>query len=85
MQRMIELEAEVADFELQAMRSLTAEQKQQVLQLGKDFPRLWKAATTSACDRKRMLRLLIRDITVVKSAEPRFLARCARNDCRGSA
>jgi DNA invertase Pin-like site-specific DNA recombinase len=73
MQRMIELEAEVGKFELQAMRCLTPEQKQQVLQLGKDFPRLWKAPTTSVCDRKRMLRLLIRDITVVKSAEPKLL------------
>src|ERR1700747_3719642 len=54
-------------------RSLTPEQKQQILQLGKDFPRLWKAPTTSACDRKRMLRLLIRDITVVKGAEPKLL------------
>src|ERR1700760_1456839 len=73
MQRVIELEAEVADFERQAMRSLTPEQKQQILQLGKDFPRLWKAPTTSACDRKRMLRLLIRDIAVVKGAEPKLL------------
>src|SRR6202022_250887 len=73
MQRMIELEAEVADFERQAMRSLTPEQKQQILKLGKDFRRLWKAPTTSACDRKRMLRLLIRDITVVKGAEPKLL------------
>jgi hypothetical protein len=55
------------------MRSLTPEQKQQILQLGKDFPRLWKAPTTSACDRKRMLRLLVRDITVVKGAEPKLL------------
>ena len=55
------------------MRSLMPEQKQQILQLGKDFPRLWKAPTTSACDRKRMLRLLIRDITVVKGAEPKLL------------
>src|SRR6201981_974770 len=73
MQRVIELEAEVADFGRQAMRSLTPEQKQQILQLGKAFPRLWKAPTTSACDRKRMLRLLIRDITVVKGAEPKLL------------
>jgi DNA invertase Pin-like site-specific DNA recombinase len=73
MQRMIELEAEVGKFEHQAMRCLTPEQKQQILQLGKDFPRLWKAPTTSVCDRKRMLRLLIRDITVVKSAEPKLL------------
>jgi len=73
MQRMIELEAEIADFERQAMRSLTSEQKQQILQLGKDFPRLWRAPTTSACDRKRMLRLLIRDITVVKGPDPKLL------------
>ena len=73
MQRMIELEAEIAGFERQAMRSLTSEQKQQILQLGNDFPRLWKAPTTSACDRKRMLRLLISDITVVKGPEPKLL------------
>jgi hypothetical protein len=73
MQRMIELEAEIADFERQAMRSLTSEQKQQILQLGKDFPRLWKAPTTSASDRKRMLRLLISDITVVKGPDPKLL------------
>src|SRR5262249_53074099 len=60
MQRMADLEAELATFERQAMRSVTEEQKQQILQLGRDFPRLWKAKTTSTCDRKRMLRLLIR-------------------------
>ena len=73
MQRMIELEAEIAGFERQAMRSLTSEQKQQILRLGNDFPRLWKAPTTSACDRKRMLRLLISDITVVKGPDPKLL------------
>ena len=73
MQRMIELEAEIAGFERQAMRSLTSEQKQQILQLGNDFPRLWKAPTTSACDRKRMLRLVISDITVVKGPDPKLL------------
>src|SRR5207302_11382813 len=45
----------------------------QILQLGRDFPRLWGAPTTAACDRKRMLRLLIRDITVVKGPEPKRL------------
>jgi hypothetical protein len=44
-----------------------------VVQLGKDFPRLWKAPTTSSCDRKRMLRLLIRDITVVNDPESKYL------------
>src|SRR5262249_7690807 len=73
MQRMGDLEAELAAFERQALRSVTAEQKRQILQLGRDFPRLWKARTTSACDRKRMLRLLIRDITVAKGPEPKLL------------
>jgi hypothetical protein len=73
MQRMADLEAELATFERQAMRSVTEEQKQQILQLGRDFPRLWKAKTTSTCDRKRLLRLLIRDVTVVKDPEPRLL------------
>ena len=73
MQRVLELKAELAHFERQTMRSVTAEQKQQILQLGRDFPRLWKAPTTSARDRKRILRLLIRDITVVKTPQPKLL------------
>src|ERR1700758_3646221 len=73
MQRVIELEVEFANFQRQTMRVLTPEQKQQILHLGKDFPRLWKAPTTSSCDRKRMLRLLIRDITVVNDPDSKLL------------
>ena len=49
------------------------EQKRQILQLVSDFPRLWTAPSTEARDRKRMLRLLIKDITVVKGAEAKLL------------
>jgi hypothetical protein len=73
MQRLLELEAELANFERQTLRTITAEQKRQILQLARDFPRLWTAPTTAAHDRKRMLRLLIRDITVVKGPEPKRL------------
>ncbi len=74
MQRVLELKAELTHFERQTMHSVTAEQKQQILQLGRDFPRLWKAPTTSARDRKRIIRLLIRDITVVKDPQqPKLL------------
>src|SRR5258707_3511105 len=73
MQRLLELEGQLANFEHQTLRSVTAEQKRQILQLGRDFPRLWGAPTTAASDRKRMLRLLIRDITVVKGPEPKRL------------
>jgi len=74
MQRVLELKAELAQFERQTMRSVTPEQKQKILQLGRDFPRLWKAPTTPARDRKRIIRLLIRDITVVKDPQkPKLL------------
>ena len=43
---------------------LTEQQKTQLRALAKDLPQLWKSPTTSAQDRKRMLRLLIKDITV---------------------
>ena len=73
MQRLLELEAELANFERQTLRTITADQKRQILQLASDFPRLWTAQTTAARDRKRMLRLLIRDITVTKGQEPKLL------------
>ncbi|MCP4603866.1 MAG: recombinase family protein [Proteobacteria bacterium] len=51
--------------------SATEEQKAQLLELAHDLPRLWKAPSTSAKDRKRILRLLIKDITVEKLAAPK--------------
>ena len=44
MQRLHDLEAELAAFERKTMRAVTAEQKRQILQLAKDFPRLWAAS-----------------------------------------
>ena len=73
MQRVIDLEAELASFERQTLRTITADQKKQILELASDFPRLWTAPTTAARDRKRMLRLLIKDITVEKGPEPKQL------------
>ncbi|MEJ2229400.1 MAG: recombinase family protein [Alphaproteobacteria bacterium] len=73
MQRVIDLETEFANFQRQTLRTITTEQKQQILQLASNFPRLWTAPTTTARDRKRMLRLLIKDITVVRGPEPRQL------------
>jgi DNA invertase Pin-like site-specific DNA recombinase len=73
MQRLNDLEAELATFQRQALRAITAEQKRQILQLGRDFPRLWTASTTTAQDRKRMLRLLIKDVTIAKGADRKLL------------
>jgi len=73
MQRLHDLETELAAFEQQVMRAVTAEQKRQILQLAGDFPRLWTAASTAPRDRKRILRLLVRDITVTKGPEPKVV------------
>jgi hypothetical protein len=45
---------------------LTSKQQAELLAMAEDLPRLWQAQTTSAKDRKRMLRLLIKDLTVQK-------------------
>ena len=50
---------------------LTSQQKAELLALAEDLPRLWQAKTTSARDRKRMLRLLIKDVTVEKRRNER--------------
>jgi len=50
---------------------LTEEQKSQLLTLAKDLPQLWKSPSTSAVDRKRILRLLIKDITVERQQPDR--------------
>jgi DNA invertase Pin-like site-specific DNA recombinase len=61
-----DLKKQYAAFEQQKARVATPEQKAKVLALAQDLPRLWHAPTTQARDRKRMLRLLIKDITVEK-------------------
>jgi len=68
-----ELKQQAAEFQRQQSRVATPEQKAKVLALAKDLPRLWHAPTTQAKDRKRMLRLLIKDITVEKSSVPKQL------------
>jgi hypothetical protein len=61
-----EIKKQAAEFQRQEARVASAEQKAKVLALVRDLPRLWRASTTQAKDRKRMLRLLIKDIAVEK-------------------
>ena len=68
-----DLKRQAAEFQQQQARVATPEQKEKVLALARDLPRLWHAPSTQPKDRKRMLRLLIKDITVEKSAVPREL------------
>jgi DNA invertase Pin-like site-specific DNA recombinase len=68
-----DLKKQAAEFLCQETRVATPEQKAKVLALARDLPRVWHAPTTQAKDRKRMLRLLIKDITVEKPLRPKQL------------
>src|SRR5450631_1109451 len=68
------VKAQAATFQSQKARVVTSEQKTKILALARDLPRLWRAPTTQSKDRKRMLRLVIRDITVEKLPEARQVA-----------
>jgi DNA invertase Pin-like site-specific DNA recombinase len=61
-----ELNKEAAEYQHQEAHVATPEQKAKVMALARDLPRLWRAPTTQSKDRKRMLRLPIKDITVEK-------------------
>jgi len=71
--RLDDLKKEAAEFQRQEAHVATPKQKAQVLALAKDLPRLWHASTTRSKDRKRMLRLLIKDITVERPANQKQL------------
>jgi hypothetical protein len=73
LQRLAELKGQFEQAQREHARVATPEQKERVLALARDFPRLWHAPTTEAKDRKRMLRLLIKDITVEKLAPKQLM------------
>jgi len=52
---------------------VTEEQKAQLRTLARDLPKLWKAPTTKTKDRKRILRMFIKDITVERLPAPKHL------------
>lgn len=52
---------------------ITSGQREDVLKLAEDLPRLWKSNATSTKDKKRILQLLIQDITVEKCERGRAI------------
>jgi len=52
---------------------VSSDQRDQVLALARDLPKLWHAPETSAKDKKRILQLLLNDITVEKPERYRTL------------
>ncbi len=49
--------------------TLSSEQRADILQLAHDFPRVWRDTKTSMRERKRLVRLVIADVTLVKQGE----------------
>ena len=74
-QRLRELEqtkAELARRERERPRALSAEDRRRLLALGADLQTVWEAATTTARDRKELLRTLLEEVIVtVFKAEQR--------------
>ena len=64
-----DLKKEYSEQNMKNTLALTEKDKDSVLALAKNFPLLWNAPSTRAKDKKRMLRLLIKDITVEKLSE----------------
>lgn len=71
--RLEDFRKQAVEFQRQESRLATPEERAKVLALARDLPRLWQAPTTRAKDRKRMLRLLIKDITVEKLTDRKQL------------
>src|SRR5208283_4496538 len=69
--RLEETRQELADFQRGHGLTITTKQRAEILALAKDLPRLWNAPATPAKDKKRMLRLLVKDIAVERLTEPR--------------
>jgi excisionase family DNA binding protein len=69
-----ELERErrkLAELERRRPEPLTAAERQALARIARDLPRLWDAETTTARDRKELLRSLIGEVIVTVRDEPR--------------
>jgi excisionase family DNA binding protein len=69
-----ELERErrkLAELETRRPEPLTQAERQALTRLIRDFPRLWAAGTTTARDRKELLRTLISEVVVTVCEQPR--------------
>lgn len=52
-----------------ASEIITAEARQQILRLAEDFPKIWQDPQTPDRERKRMVRLLLEDVTLLRDPQ----------------
>jgi len=61
-----QLEQEYAALPPPTVRLATPEERQRILALAQDLPIIWQADTTTQVERKQLLRLLIKDVTLTR-------------------
>ncbi|HKX31567.1 MAG TPA: hypothetical protein VJ302_28020 [Blastocatellia bacterium] len=66
---MEETEKEFEAWRKQHQTALTAEDRQQIVALGENLPKLWAAPTTTNADRKQIIRLIIKDVVLDQKRE----------------
>ncbi len=66
-----QLEQEYTAAQRQALAPLTGEEQDAARALAGDLPAVWQAPTTTAADRKRLLRLVIQEVTVTVAPDRR--------------
>ena len=64
-----QIEAEYQSWRREQPTSLSAAERTQVISLGEDLPQLWSATTTTAAERKEILRLLIKEVVLDQHRE----------------
>jgi DNA invertase Pin-like site-specific DNA recombinase len=57
-------EQEYQKWKRESHAEMTPQERQEILAIGEDLPRVWHAATTTHADRKYLLRLMVRDVIV---------------------
>jgi len=73
-ERLVEVEdvrRAFADRRSRAPLRITGEEHNQLRELARDLPRLWQAKTTKQSDRKKIVRILMRDVWIDRDADPR--------------
>ena len=70
--RLRELEKAQDDYQIkrqQDLNNLKEEERKKILSLASDFPRLWENPDVPVKEKKRMIRLLIEDVTLIQHGE----------------
>ena len=67
------LEEEYARFRRNQPEGLSASEREQIRSLARDMPALWQAPATTAADRQRIVRLLVKEVVVAVRGESEWV------------